>query len=136
MTKRGRQSAAALAVPKPIEPARKVYASLPKAPPHLSESARAWWRDVVSEFELEPHHLRLLESACGAWDRMAEARRALAAHGALTYTDERGKILAHPAVAIERDARTAFARLLRELDLDASGPKDAPRPPALQSNRG
>lgn len=66
---------------------------------------------------------------------MREAGNALAAHGALTFSDERGVIRAHPCVAMERDARTAFARLVRELDLDTGAPSEAPRPPALLSNR-
>ena len=91
--------------------------------------------EVLRDYALEPHHLRLLQAACEAWDRMGQARQALADHGRLTFTDERGTIRAHPAVAMERDARTAFARLVRELDLDAGAPSETPRPPALHSNR-
>lgn len=109
--------------------------NLPKAPAHLSDDAREWWDQVLREYDLEPHHRRLLQSACEAWDRMQQARAALATHGALTFTDERGVIRAHPCVAMERDARTAFARLVRELDLDTGAPSEAPRPPAIHSNR-
>lgn len=104
-------------------------------PAHLSADAAAWWREVLRDYALEPHHLRLLQAACEAWDRMRQAREALAEHGGLTFTDPKGMIRAHPAVAMERDARTAFARLVRELDLDTGQPAEARRPPALVSNR-
>lgn len=109
--------------------------NLPVAPAHLSDDARQWWAQVVRDYDLEPHHRRLLQSACEAWDRGQQARAAIAAHGGLTFTDERGTIRAHPAVAMERDARVAFARLVRELDLDGGAIGEAPRPPALHSNR-
>jgi phage terminase small subunit len=102
----------------------------------LSADAAEWWREVVRDFALEPHHLRLLQSACEAWDRMQQARQALADHGGLTFTDARGVIRSHPCVAHERDARIAFARVVRELDLDTGPPAEARRPPALISNRG
>lgn len=104
-------------------------------PDHLSPDATEWWQQVLRDYDLEPHHRRLLQSACEAWDRMQQARAALATHGALTFTDEKGTIRAHPCVAMERDARVAFARLVRELDLDGGAPSEAPRPPALHSNR-
>jgi phage terminase small subunit len=72
---------------------------------------------VVQTYELEPHHLKLLLAACEAWDRREEARKALRKHG-LTYIDRFGQPRARPEVAIERDSRIAFARLLRELDLE------------------
>lgn len=109
--------------------------NLPKPPAHLSAEAAEWWASVLRDYALEPHHLRLLQSACEAWDRMQQARQALADHGSLTFTDERGTIRAHPAEAMERNARIAFARLVRELDLDGGSVSEAPRPPALHSNR-
>jgi P27 family predicted phage terminase small subunit len=106
-----------------------------KAPGHLSREAAAWWQQVTADYALEPHHLRLLQAACEAWDTMQMARRALADHGGLTFEDSSGNIKAHPAVAMQRDARIAFARLVRELDLDTGAPAEALRPPALASNR-
>lgn len=107
----------------------------PDPPKHLSAEATEWWCDVVRDYALETHHIRLLQAACESWDRMAQARRELEAHGALTFADERGVIRTHPAVAVERDSTIRFARLVRELDLDAGGLAHAPRPPALVSNR-
>lgn len=99
----------------------------PRAPRHLREATRAWWRGVVADYALDPHHLRLLALCCEAWDRAQEAREVLEAEG--TYvTDRFGQRKAHPAVAVERDARIGFARLLRELDLDAE-PTPDPRLP-------
>lgn len=111
-------------------------AAMTKTPAHLSPEAAAWWQDVTADYSLEAHHLKLLQAACEAWDTMQAARRALSEHGGLTFTDAGGNIKAHPAVAMQRDARVAFARLLRELDLDVAGaPAEAPRPPAIRSNR-
>ena len=107
----------------------------PAPPVHLSEDAASWWLSVVRDFDLEDHHLRLLQSACEAWDRMQQARQAIADHGALTFTKANGDLVTHPAVAIERDARIGFARLVREMDLDAGAPSERSRPPSLVSNR-
>jgi phage terminase small subunit len=62
-----------------------------------------------------------------AFDRATEARETIEAEG--TYFKDRfGCPKAHPAVAVERDARVLFARLVRELDLDGDVAPD-PRPP-------
>jgi phage terminase small subunit len=96
---------------------------------------REWWVAVLEDYDLDRHHLHLLEAACGAWDRMKQARAAIDTNG-LTFTDPTGSPKARPEVAIERDARVAFARLIRELDLDVAPPPDSRgRPPGLRSNR-
>jgi P27 family predicted phage terminase small subunit len=94
-----------------------------------------WWRQVVEAYNLDPHHLHLLEAACDAWDRMVEARTVLRDEG-LTVTTKHGT-KKHPAADIERDSRLAFARLVRELDLDCEPPQEQRgwRPPAIRSNR-
>lgn len=105
-----------------------------QAPKHLRLPTRKWWASVVAEYQLEDHHIRLLTLAAEAWDRSQEAREALERHG-LTFVDRFDTPRARPEVAIERDSRIAFARLLRELDLDCETPAEV-RPPALKSNRG
>jgi P27 family predicted phage terminase small subunit len=104
-------------------------ATTPRAPAHLSKAQRALWRHVIGVYELEPHHVKLLTLLCEALDRGDEARQAIASDGAY-LPDRFGQLKAHPAVAVERDARTAVARLTRELDLDGS-PEPDPRPPRL-----
>ncbi len=100
---------------------------LPTAPSHLQSPTRKWWRGVVTDYELQPHHLRLLTLAAEAWDRCQQARAVLDTQG-LTFTDKHGQPRARPEVAIERDSRIAFARLLRELSLDVEPPAES-RPP-------
>ena len=102
----------------------------PKPPAYLSAASKRWWSQVVADFELESHHVRLLTLAASAWDRAEQARVALAKHG-IVYQDGQGLPKTRPEVAVERDSRIAFARLLRELGLE-SAPADAPRPPSLR----
>jgi phage terminase small subunit len=106
----------------------------PHAPGHLQAATRAWFDDVLRDYQLEPHHVRLLTLASESWDRCCQAREVLAAKG-LTIDDRFGFPRARPEVAIERDSRIAFARLCRELDLDTEVSPGSPRPPALNSNR-
>lgn len=88
-----------------------------RAPGHLAPATAAWWRSVVADYELAEHHERILTLAGEAWDRAVQAREAVAAQGAF-FADRFGAPRAHPGIAVERDARIAFARLVRELDLD------------------
>ncbi len=101
-----------------------------EAPEHLRAPTRTWWDTVCRDCDLEPHHVRLLTVAAEAWDRTQQAREALAEHG-LTYDDRFGQPRSRPEVAIERDSRIAFARLLRELGLDVEAPADVARPHEL-----
>lgn len=106
----------------------------PTAPPkHLRPSTRKWFEHVVESYELEQHHIRLLTLAAELWDRAEQAREALAEHG-LVFTDRFGCPRSRPEIAVERDCRIAFARLIRELDLDVSAPSEIRRGPALRSN--
>lgn len=104
--------------------------SIPLAPRHLRDDTRRWWRSVVETFDLEPHHLRLLTLAAEAWDRGQQAREVIDRDGP-TFTDRFGQPKARPEIAIERDSRIGYARLLRELDLDIEPPKAPGRPPRL-----
>jgi phage terminase small subunit len=95
-------------------------------PRHLRAPTRRWFRSVVAEFELEEHHVRLLTLAGESWDRCCEARETLKKDG-LTVVGRFGP-KAHPCVGIERDNRLAFARLLRELQLDSPPPGETRTP--------
>jgi phage terminase small subunit len=104
----------------------------PKAPKHLKPATAEWWERVMSDYELEPHHVRLLTLAGEAWDRGVQAREVLAEKG-LTYDDRFKQPRARPEVAIERDSRIAFARLVREVALDVDERAEV-RPPGIAGN--
>jgi P27 family predicted phage terminase small subunit len=91
-----------------------------KAPAHLAKPTRAYWQSVVSANDLEPHRVRLLTLACEAWDRTVEARELIARDG-MVVAGREGGMRPHPAIAIERDSRLAFVRIMRELGLRVAG---------------
>jgi len=134
MRQRGRKSPLKK-LPLAVVGSRRTPAA-PPPPDYLSVAMQAWWKQVMAHYELEPHHTHLLEAACSAWDRMTEARKVLAEKG-LSYEDSRGRHHPLPEVAIERDSRIGFARLVRELGLDeATPPAEAePVPPLLRRVR-
>jgi len=113
----GATMAKAAPAPKPAPAPR------PAAPADLSPAMARWWDQAVKEYELEPHRLHLLEMACRARDRCEEARVAIAQKGT-TYEDRFGAPRLRPEVAVERDNRLAFARILRDLDLRPPSPFD------------
>jgi phage terminase small subunit len=107
-----------------------------RAPRHLRPDTRRWWSSVVNDWELEEHHVRLLTLAAVAWDRGDQARMEIERDGLTVATRDGGR-KRHPAVAIESESRIAFARLIRELDLDLDESRaGASRPPMLRSMRG
>lgn len=97
-------------------------------PSYLRLETRRWFATVASEYVLEEHHLKLLELAAAAWDRMQEAREAIDEKGAV-FINRFDEPRPRPEVKIEKDAATAYARFLRELALDVDPPQEAPRIP-------
>jgi len=105
----------------------------PPAPAHLSPNRHEWWDALVRAYELDAHHLDLLQQAAECWDRKEGARRVLDTDGP-TFTDRFGQPKPRPEVAIERDSRLAFARMLRELALDVVEPGDEHRAPKISGH--
>jgi len=99
-----------------------------KVPKHLRKPTQTWVKSVLSDYDLEEHHFKILLSAAESWDRICAAREIVDAQG-LTYTDRFGQPKARPEVAIERDSRIGFARLIRELALDGVESPETPRIP-------
>lgn len=103
------------------------------APDHLRPETKGWWLNVIDEYALEPHHVRLLTLACESYDRATVARETIASQG-LYFTDRFGAPRKHPAVSVAESATIAFARLTRELDLDCGSHLQRRHRP-LPSNR-
>ncbi len=99
-----------------------------KIPQHLSEEMRNFYKSVLKDFDLEPHHLVILTRACECLDRADQAREEVKADG-LTVTDRYGSKKAHPAVKIEIDSKNTARLLLRELGLDLEPPGEPGRGP-------
>ena len=105
-----------------------------KAPAHLRLDTRAWWESVNQSYDLEEHHLRLLTMAADAWDRACQAREILERDG-IVIGGREAAVRPHPCIAIERDSRIAFARLVAQLNLDAESPVDSSMRSAQRSTR-
>jgi phage terminase small subunit len=100
----------------------------------LSAEAKQWWGDVCEAYSLEPHHLKLLQAACEAWDAAQRARLTIAKEGQI-YMDRYGCPKPHPCTVVERDSRIGFARLVRELGLDDDQASPSGRPAHPNSKR-
>ncbi len=84
----------------------------PKPPPTLSKNAKAWWKSVVSDFDLDPHHVHLLRLACEALDQAAEARKHLDEDGSV-FDDRFGQPKESPCGRkSSTDARNDFRVLM------------------------
>jgi hypothetical protein len=75
------------------------------------------WLAVFERKDLAAHEAVIFLKACEAHDRAEQARRVLKREG-LIYNDRFGQPKSRPEVAIERDNRAAFAKLIRQLNLD------------------
>ena len=90
----------------------------PSPPTHLRAAGRRLWRGIMADWTIDSaHDLARLQAAAEAQDRMAEAREAIERDGA--YVEGRFGPKAHPGIAVERDARIALLRALKELGVDA-----------------
>jgi phage terminase small subunit len=99
-------------------------------PKYLSESARDWFLSLQAEYGIfDTGGVSLLTSAAEAWDRCRSAREAIAADGGPVIRDRFDQTKAHPAAAIERDARSQFITALKALNLDIEPLRDKPGRP-------
>jgi hypothetical protein len=88
----------------------------------LSGRSRRIWAEVLAIYRLEEADKRTLESALRMLDRADSARSEIERDG-ITFADRFGQRREHPAVATERQAVLAAARLFRELGIGADIPE-------------
>lgn len=102
-----------------------------KSPPsHLSTEAKALWRSLATEHEIDDAAgLLLLCTALEAFDRMRQSQAMIKAHG-VAITDRYNQVKANPAVAAERDSRAAMLASLKALNLDMEPLRDSPGRPS------
>lgn len=100
------------------------------APQHLCKAGASLWVRLHAEFVIDDEGGKLLlQTTCEAFCRMREAQALIDAEGAV-LADRFGQRKPHPAVAIERDSRTAMLASLKQLGLDVEPAKSGPgRPP-------
>ena len=91
------------------------------------QRSKKLWRQVASEYQLEPAHVELLRRCCEASDRCDQAQAALDDQG-LTFIDKSGAIRPNPAAAIETQNRLQILRLLQALKLGEGDLPSATQP--------
>jgi hypothetical protein len=84
----------------------------PSAPTGLDLAGRAFWRQVVGEYELNPAELVLLGEACRTVDTLAAVAAAMDGVP-LTTTGSTGQMVAHPLLAEARAQRRVLDQLCR-----------------------
>ena len=100
-----------------LRPRFNPVVKLTSPPRHLDEEEQALFRAVVAEFEVnDSASISLLTTAMEAHMRMREAGITLAKEGTV-IKNRFGARTAHPAVAIERDARNDYLRAMKTLNL-------------------
>ena len=99
-------------------------------PAGLSREAAAWWQRLRDEYDIvDAGGLAALAAGAEAFDRTRQAAAMIDADG-LVSTDRFGQLRAHPAVAIERDARDQMLRSIKLLHLDLEPQKGRPGRPS------
>ena len=88
-----------------------------KPPKHLKADARRLWERLTADYQIDDAAgLALLQAACEAFQRAAEARKLIDRDGAVIM-DRFGQQKPHPAISIERDNRGQMISALRALKL-------------------
>lgn len=88
----------------------------PMAPRGLQTPGKAFWREITGEWMLDCAGLKLLLLACRCLDDMESARAVIEQEGQF-QVNKAGRKVEHPAVALERKAKSQFAAIVEQMDL-------------------
>ena len=86
---------------------------------HLSAESRDFYRRISDGWELAEDGKQILVVACEALDRLREAQGLLKRDGLVIKSGKTTRL--HPAAGVEKEARLAFLRAVRQLNLDGAG---------------
>ena len=82
-------------------------------PKSLSREAKAWWRQLIDEYEIDDRAgLLVLQTALEAFDRMRDAQKVVGEDG-MVVLDRFRQQKAHPMLTVERDARSQMIQALK-----------------------
>lgn len=95
-----------------------------RPPKQLKAAGRAFWSLIQKTFNVLDHQQPLVEVAAELLDRATECRTVIDSEGT-SVVDRFGQVKAHPLLAAERDARSAFLLACSRLGLDAR-PEESP----------
>jgi len=98
-----------------------------KYPKDLKKTGRAFWKRVLTEYQLEEaHDLQRLQMAACCLDDIDDAEQKIETDG-MFVKDRYDQLKENPAGKVVRDNRIIFCRIIRELALDLSEDTRPPR---------
>jgi phage terminase small subunit len=101
-----------------------------RPPKHLSKAAKVWWRLVFATYSMDESGSFLLRTALECFDRIDQAREAIATDGLVIEDPLTKQKRMHPCLRVEKEARTGLLAAWRMLHIDIEPPKSTTgRPP-------
>lgn len=91
-------------------------AKRPALPVELGKRGKAYYSQILADYELEESELQILLEAARTLDEVEALKAALSELG-VTTTGSTGQVVVNPVLAEMRQARAMFARLVHQLDL-------------------
>jgi hypothetical protein len=101
-----------------------------RPPKGLLRAGRALWREVQSQYVLDPAEGAVLLQMCRLSDQLAQLQEEFSAENVTTVQGSRGQPVLNPILAEIRLTSLALAKLAAELDLPQ------PKSPGAANRRG